>query len=174
MLKGVLKRIWESPVILITGLFVFSICLFLFIRNFKEDDFLKVDLMGLLTIILGYLITFLLSAKSTRDMKRKECIEHVVDYIEGFVSDDNNFQKSEQTLFRQSNCANRIKYLKDAKFIETREDIDFIKKHFQRIRDLYSDHSTSPESLRAVKKDIDKHRQQIIDKCIKIRIELYK
>ena len=71
---------------------------------------------------------------------------------------------------KQTSCANRIKYLKDARFSDFQDDINFIETHFQEIRDLYSSHENK---LDEVIDDFRRHQCFICDKCSKIRIGLY-
>lgn len=168
------KRRIENPALSVTGLSVVIVCVVLIISNHKQENFFNADLIDIVTILLGSVITFLISEKNNRNVKRKECIERVIDFIEASVLDDMIFQPSDEALFKQYNCANRIKYLEKANFVETRNDIVFIRERFQILRELYSNHSHDPEELKKAKIDFDKYRRQIIDKCTKIRIELYK
>ena len=148
-------------------------CLFLVLKNIKTPNFLSASLIDIVTIILGVAITLFLTESLNDKRRRNDCIEHIIMEIESFISDDNNFKANPNTLMRQSSCANRIKYIKDAGFPDIKDDIDFIEQHYTEIRDLYSNHYQNETELQGVKKDIDKHRDLIVDKCCKIRVGLY-
>lgn len=154
--------------------FVLVILIVLLFVNFKNTDFYEAKITELITIFFGGIIAFFITEKTTDNRRRNDCIEHIIVEIEAMISDDENFMIGMSTLLKQASCANRIKYLKDASFNDIKEDIEFIDQHFSEIRDLYSNHSSCGESLTSVRVDIDRHRDQIVDKCSKIRVELYK
>lgn len=148
-------------------------CVFLIYKNIKKVNFFSANAVDIITILLGVIITFYLTERMNDKRRRNDCIEHIIMEIESFVSDDNNFSICPNTLMQQASCANRIKYIKDAAFSDIKDEIDFIEHHFTDIRDLYSNHYQNEEEFKGVKKDIDKHRNCITDKCCKIRIGLY-
>lgn len=154
-------------------LVIFFACVMLILKNYKESSFFSASAIDILTILLGVVIAFYLTERMNDKRRRNDCIEHIVSEIEQFVSDDNNFRVDKGTLMRHASCANRIKYLNDASFSDIREEIKFVDSKFNEIRELYSNHSKSQEELDTVKIDIDKRRDNIVDKCCKIRVSLY-
>ncbi len=169
-LRSTVKR---NPLATITIVSAIAICALLFFKNMRRCNFFSANLVEILTILLGIIVAFYLAEHMTDQRRRNDCIEHVIAEIESFVSKDENFSLNASALMKQTSCANRIKYLKDASFPDIKDDITFIETHFIEIRDLFSNHSASDEELKTVKKDIDKHRDCIVDKCCKIRIGLY-
>ena len=168
------KKLKNHAVVVFAVVALLIICLWLFVKNCFNESFFTVNIVDILTVIWGFVITFFLAERLTDQRRRNDCIEHIIVEIESFINDDKNFMIADSILIKQASCANRIKYLKDAGFKEIKEDIEFIDNHYGEIRDLYSNHGQSERSLNSVKKDIDKHRSLIVDKCIKVRIELYK
>ena len=152
---------------------VIGLCILLIIRNYHNSDFLSANAVDVVSIFLGTIIVFYLTEHMNEKRRRNDCIEHIIMEIEDFVSDDDNFKPNKNTLMRQTYCANRIKYMRDASFRDIKEDILFIETHFEEIRDLYSNHNQNEDELTRVKIDIDRHRGLITDKCCKIRVGLY-
>lgn len=147
-------------------------CAMLIKMNWKKAGFFSANAVDIVTIFIGVFIAFYLTEQMNDRRRRAECIEHVIMEIEAFIADDDNYKVNPTALMRQQSCANRIKYIKDAEFPDIKEDIVFIEQHFDEIRDLYSNHNNVQE-IDHVKKDIDRHRTLINDKCCKIRINLY-
>ena len=143
-------------------------------KNHGEVDFFTANIIDIITILLGTIITIYISESMTDQRRKNDCIEHVITEIENLVKDDNNFSMNKIALINQTSCANRIKYLNDVSFSEIKEDMEFISNNFENIKDIYSNHNSSEEGLENVRIDLDKFRAQIIDKCCKIRISLYK
>ena len=172
-----MNRIWEyikknrgATVAIIA---IIGICVFLVYRNIQNENFFSADAIDIVTILLGTLIAFYLTERMNDRRRRNDCIEHIIMEIENFVSDDSNFKIDKGTLLRHGSCGTRIKSLKDAGFVDIKKEIDFIDSNFNEIRDLYSNHNKSEEELDTVRIDINKHRDNIVDKCCKIRISLY-
>lgn len=159
---------------IIAAVVVMLVCGFLIFKNYNQKSFFSASLTDIITILIGAFITIFITERLADQRRRNDCIEHIITEIENFVADDNNFTIAKNTFIKQASCANRIKYLKDADFLDIKEDIEFISTNFQNIRDLYSNHNQSSETLQTVKIDIDKHRNNIVDKCTKIRVSLYK
>lgn len=171
-MKYNIKKIVSIGLVL---LFLLLPCLFLTCKNWNQEHFLHASLTDIITILIGGVFAFFIAERLTDRRRRNDCIEHIIIEIESFITNDNNFfiiDKS--TYIKQSSCANRIKYLKDAGFSDIAKDIEFIESNFENIRDLYSYHNQNEEALQEVKIDIDKHRTNIVDKCIKIRVGLYR
>lgn len=171
-MKSFQKKNWYF-VVGVLVVVVIAVCVFLTIKNWKQPGFVSASLTDIVTVLLGLVISFFVTERLTDRRRRNDCIEHIIVEIETFVSDENNFALNKSALLHQASCANRIKYLKDANFPDIKDDINFIEVNFRNIRDLYSNHSQNEESLQNVKVDIDKHRNNIVDKCSKIRVELY-
>ena len=152
---------------------VLIMAVILVFANYKSTTFWEAKITDIITIVLGAVITFFITERMTDKRRRNDCIEHIIMEIEAFVSDAENFKINKNTLLKQASCANRIKYLKDASFSDIEDDVAFIEQHFSEIRNLYSNHNSSDESLNEVRIDIDRHIDQIVDKCSKIRIGLY-
>lgn len=146
------------------------------IMNLNNSSFWQASCMDIVTMWFVGILTIIISENGSERRHVKASMEHVIDEVERYVVNDANFtfEHNEMAFFEQASCANKIKYLKDANFSDIKDDIDFINNHFGEIRDLYSNHNNSKDSLDSVKKDIKRHRVQIIDKCDKIRIELCK
>lgn len=152
-----------AAVILVLGFLIFV--------NRKNEEFYSASLIDVMTIGIAIFISFLITQYGDNKRRRNDCIEHVILEIERMVSDEEIVDsKSNMTLLKQASCANRIKYLKDAKFSDIEEDIEFIEQQFQEIRDLYSNHK---DDLLTVKNDLERHQKLICDKCNKVRINLY-
>lgn len=149
------------------------ICVVLVIKNFCDPEFFSASLVDIITILIGGVIAFYFTERMTDRRRRNDCIEHIIMEIESFVSDENNFKVDKGTLMKHGSCANRIKYLRDASFLDIKDEINVIEDKFNEIRDLYSNHSKIQEELDSVKIDIDKRRDIIVDKCCKIRVGLY-
>ena len=149
------------------------LCIFLICKNYKDPCFFRADIIDILTILIGSIFVIYFSERMTDRRRRNDCIEHIVEEIEQYILDDNNYKINKSTFIKHQSCANRIKYLRDASFTDIKDDIEYIQRHFEEIRTLYSNHSNSEEELEAIRVDIDRHRANINDKCSKIRIGLY-
>lgn len=167
------NKICRNIELIVIVLIVVVLCGVLICKNIDSEDFFDASFVDVLTVLFGAAITFFMTQKMNDRRRRNECIEHIIMEIEGFVSNDENFQIRKETLIRQSSCANRIKYLMDSSFSSIRKDIEFIHRNYNEIRELYSNHSKNVAELNKVRVDIDKHRDNIIDKCNKIRVGLY-
>ena len=163
----------RNPASAATVIIVVIACAFLIVKNVNTKGFFIASAVDILTILLGAVIAFFLTERKNDVRRRNDCIEHVIMEIESFVSEDDNFKYGRSALMGQTSCANRIKYLKDARFKEIENDIAFVETHFEEIRNLYSNHNSAEEELNSVKKDIDRNRNLVTDKCCKIRIGLY-
>lgn len=170
-----MKRLWENnKVVALSAVGLIILCIFLIYKNWKQAEFFAANLTDIITLIVGIVIAVFITERLTDQRRRNDCIEHIVMEIESFITNDDNFRIDKSTYIKHGSCANRIKYLKDAGFTDIKGDIEFIESNFENIRDLYSHHNQSDEELLRVKLDIDKHRTNIVDKCNKIRIGLYR
>lgn len=143
------------------------------IYNFSSATFWDASFVEIITIGLAVFLSFYLTEKLNDERRRNDCIEHIIIEIEQMMDEDSVFSLDKKTLLHQRSCANRIKYLKDAKFQDIQEDIDFIAREFEEIRNLYSSHNKTEHKLKAVQTDFERHRNLICDKCNKIRVGLY-
>ena len=141
--------------------------------NIKMSSFFEATLVDILMITIGSIAVFYLKEKNTDARRQIDCIEHIINEIELYVSDNDNFSINKNALIMQTSCANRIKYICEANITKIQEDVNFIKTHFEEIRNLYSNHMSNQEELDKVQIDINKHREVVLDKCSKIRIGLY-
>ena len=170
MKKYILRH--KFPLIVSTIFLLF--CIYLIWLNKGNEDFWSASVVDITSILIGVLIAFFITERYTDTRRRNDCIEHIILEIEDAVSSESIFSMDRITYLKQQSCANRIKYLKDAAFPDLVKDIEFIETNFESIRDLYSNHNSSAESLSSVYLDVKKHRDNITDKCCKIRVELYK
>lgn len=159
---------------LIVSVAFLVLCLYLFLVNKDNEEFWSASIVDIATIVIGVLIAFFLTERYTDTRRRNDCIEHIILEIEEAVSSESIFSIDRVTYLKQQSCANRIKYLKDAAFPDLLKDIEFIETNFDSMRDLYSHHNSSADDLSSVYLDMEKHRDNITDKCCKIRVELYK
>ena len=141
--------------------------------NFSSATFWEASFVDIITIGLAVFVSFYLTENLNDKRRRNDCIEHIIIEIEQMMYEDSMFLHDKKTLIRQASCANRIKYLKNAQFQDIQEDIDFIEREFQEIRDLYSSHNQTEKKLKEVQDDFERHRKLICDKCNKIRVGLY-
>lgn len=170
-----MNGLWKkNPSSVVATAIVIILCIVLVIKNCKNPCFFAANLTEIITILVGVIIAIFITERLTDQRRRNDCIEHIIIEIEDFIMDDSNFVIDKSTFIKHGSCGNRIKYLKDAGFADIKSDIDFIESNFQNIRDLYSNHNQSEEALLDVKVDIDKHRMNIVDKCCKIRLLLYR
>lgn len=139
-LKEYIKRNLGATVVIFV---VIIVCSLLILKNVRDKEFFKADVIDIITILLGALIAFYLTERMTDRRRRNDCIEHIIMEIESFVSDDNNFTIDRGTLLRHGSCGNRIKYLKDASFSDINKEISFIETQFEEIRELYSNHNSN-------------------------------
>lgn len=169
-MDGFIKRNLNSCItifLILTGIW--------FIYESRHNNcFWNANATDIVTIVIGTVIAFYLTENMTDLRRRNDCIEHIIIEIENFVSNEDNFKINRTTFIRQASCANRIKYLQDASFSDIKSDIEFIEKHYDEIRKLYSENSNNEDNLNDVRGDIDKHKIHIIDKCVKIRTSLYR
>ena len=170
----IMDRLHRNQGMIISIIVAICICGLLVWKNYKSADFLQAKAIDIVTILLGAVIAFYLTEKLNDKRRRNDCIEHIIAEIEMFVSDEKNFIVDKSTYMKHGSCGNRIKYLKDASFKDIKDEVDFIDANFNEIRDLYSNHNKDEATLETVRVDINKHRDNIIDKCCKIRINLYK
>jgi len=143
------------------------------LNNGQNADFFKASFVDIASIALGSYIIFFLTEQLNDKRRRNDCIEHIITEIENMISDERFFSVSRTALMLQASCANKIKYLKDANFTNISIEVEFIESKITDIRELYSNHSTSEEELKGVLKDFEKKRNDISDKCDKIRVSLY-
>lgn len=139
----------------------------------ENEDFFNASFVDIVSMALGSYIIFFLTERLNDTRRRNDCIEHIITEIENMVSDEKFFSSSRSALMMQTSCANKIKYLKDANFTKISVEVEFIEQKINDIRDLYSNHSSSDEELKGVYKDFEKKRNDISDKCDKIRVSLY-
>lgn len=169
----ILKSIKRNPSVYLALAVIVGISVYLIVKNVSEEQFFSANAIEILTILLGVFVAFFLAERMNDRRRRDDCIEHIVLEIENFMEEDNNFKAGRASLMKQASCANRIQYLKKASFRDIEQDIEFIESHFDEIRNIYSSHNSSDEELERVKIDLDRHRNNIADKCNKIRIGLY-
>ena len=112
------KNAWTAIVTTVVAI----LCIFLFCHNHKSEGFYYASLTDIVTIILGTLITIFITERLTDQRRRNDCIEHIIIEIENFVTDDTNFAIDKSTYIKHGSCANRIKYLKDARFKDIEEE----------------------------------------------------
>ena len=170
MMKKFQEKWQQYIALIISGIII----VILFIVNQKSPEFLKASFVDIITIILAVFIAYYLTEKNNSKRRRNDCIDHIILEIEEMINDEIIFSINKRALQHQGSCANRIKYIKEAGFSDIQEEIDFISEKFDEIRNLYSNHCQSKESLKTVIIDFEKHREQICDKCNKIRVEMYK
>ena len=156
-----------------TSTIVIVACILIY-SNYAKQEFLNASLIDIFTLIFASLITFYLTEKVNDNRRRNDCIEQVIMEIEKMILGEDIFKKGDNTLIYQASCANRIMYLQEAGFENIQKDIDFIANHFKEIRDLYSNHNSTNKELNLVIKDFRRQQSLICDKCMKIRIGLYK
>lgn len=156
--------------LIIIGLMGYNIWMFCKQEN---KEFLKASFIDIATLGIGTYIVFFLSERLNESRRRNDCIEHIITEIENIVCDEKFFSMQRSALMMQASCANKIKYLKDAKFPKIQEEVAFIESKINDIRELYSNHNSSEEDLKSVVKDFEKKRNEINDKCDKIRVLLY-
>lgn len=152
----------------------FVILIILFICNVGDEDFFDVSFINILTLFIGFFISFYLTQHFTDKRRKVDCIEHIIIEIQHSIMQKEMYTINPNALFYQSSCANKIKYLEEASFPELKNDLKFISDKFNEIRDLYSNHNGSEESLLQVQSDFERHKVQINDKCDKIRLIIYK
>ena len=170
-MQEIKKYIGKHKVQFIIGVVGGGGLIWLIAKNCKKEEFFSASFIDILTIGIAIFISFMVTEYSDNKRRRNVCIEHIILEIEEMVSSDEIVNgESNMTLLKQSSCANRIKYLKEAKFTDIEQDINFIEERFQEIRDLYSNHK---DDLKSVKNDLERHQRQICDKCNKIRVNLY-
>lgn len=157
---------------MIYALFLIFMCWLLFFNINVGSDFCKINISEYLAIVIACVISYYLKGQKEDNIRRSGCIEHIILEIESQIESDELFSKNRRiALAKQRSCANRLKNLQGAVYDFQKQDISLIIKYVEDIRDLYSDNETiynenSSEYYRI--KDL------IIDKCVKIRISLYR
>ena len=146
----------------------------LVLLNFSSTTFWNASFTEIITIGLAIFVSFYLTENLNDKRRRNDCIEHIVLEIESMMNEECVFSSNKKkTLIYQQSCANRIKYLQDARFQDIQESIDFIAREIDEIRNLYSNHNHDAKKIKEVRPDFERHRNLICDKCNKIRIGLY-
>ena len=158
----------------INPIFLFSsflVIVSLVYANYWSSFFWQASMVNVVTIFIACFITYYWKGQKDNAVRRDSCIESIINEIEvmtmlpEIISD-----KKTIALSKQVACANRIKYLKDACFVDIKDDIDFIDEHFEQMRNLYS------PSTKEMRKNLDKFKKQqelVAARCVKIRIGLY-
>lgn len=166
-----MRKLWKKKKIYTPVIIVGLVSLMLFLENFKTEEFFKASFIDIVTIFITGCIASLFAETMTDERRKNDCIEHIILEIESIVSNEDVFSPNRvAALSQQRSCANRIKYLNDAKFQEIQEGITFIANQFDVIRELYSNHESN---LDAVMVDFKRSQGLICDKCNKIRLGLY-
>lgn len=163
------KKTKKYLLLITSGVVLFGLIAY----NIFSTTFWKMSFVDIITIGLAVFLSFYLTENLNDERRRNDCIEHIIIEIEQMMYEDEMFSRSKKTFIRQASCANRIKYLKNAHFQDIQEDIGFIEREFQEIRDLYSNHNQTDKKLNDVRGDFERHRDFICDKCNKIRMGLY-
>ena len=136
-----MRKLWKKKKIYTPVIIVGLVSLMLFFGNFKTEEFFKASFIDIVTIFITGCIASLFAETMTDERRKNDCIEHIILEIESIVSNEDVFSPNRvAALSQQRSCANRIKYLNDAKFQEIQEDITFIANQFDVIRELYSNH----------------------------------
>ena len=93
-------------VIIITLLFI----------NFSSTTFWNASFTEIITIGMAVFISFYLTEKLNDKRRRNDCIEHIILELEQMMNEEYIFSIDKKKSFMyQRSCANRIKYLKDAR-----------------------------------------------------------
>ena len=139
--------------------------------NWSSSTFWQASLLNIMTMFMACFVTYYWKERKDDIVRRNSCIESVINEIEVLTMSQEIISNTKNVaLSKQVACANRIKYLKDAGFSDIQDDVEFIDKHFEMMRDLYS-----PDK-KTMKKNTDKFKKQqelVAARCVKIRINLY-
>ena len=173
MVDKAMKKIVNNFPMFVGIAVVVVVTIILLIMNFNDENFYKADLANIVTLGIAGVITFWVGDRNNRNNRRNDCIEHLILEIEKIISDDSTFALNGMALLTQQSCGNRIKYLREAGFKDIEEDINFISDRYEQLTSLYSENNQSQEKLDSIKTSLTRYRQNINDKCNKIRVGLY-
>lgn len=167
------RHIGFKGIVLILSLIVIAILAIINVKN--NIDFWDVSVADLLVLIVAVVLTFFYVERKNDEYRRNTCIEYVISEICRIAVDDRIILLDENrtALMMQQTCGNKISYLKNAGFKDFDDDFLFIEKELIELRTIFSEHMDNPHNLEIVRKDLERHKQNICDKCDKIRIKLY-
>jgi len=144
------------------------------IKNFGNENFWEANLIQILTLLLTSILSFYLVQHLTDKRRKVDCIDHILCEIQcSLETDETIYSDCKEALRKQGTIANRIKLLKEYSFSQIQSEIEYISKEFEETRDLYSNHFQKAEGLEPIIDDINRHKDNIMLKCDKIRIMLY-
>ena len=146
----------------------------LVIINFNNKNFFKLNLFQIITLVFSAFLSFYLVQRFTDERRKIDCFEKVLLSIRADVCEDEiYFSVGKKSLLMQKSIANRIVYLKDCKLKAVAEELGYLESEFEEIRELYSNHNQTEESLQSINDDLYRHQVNITDKIDKIRLKIY-
>lgn len=160
-----MKKHWFL-VIIAVGCLIWSIY-----NGFNNGKFLEASLIQILTLVVAIFISYFLVQHKNDRRRKADFINKMLQEIVLQVEDEGVLDADTSRAWTiQKSIANRLLALKDNGFKDIEQDMDYVIKEFEEIRELYSNHV---DDLETVEKDINRHRVNISDKCTKIEASLF-
>lgn len=159
---------------IIFAVFIFGIGTFFIYKNYNSASFWNASLIQILTLLVAAGLSFFFVQRLTDKRRKIDCYEHILNEIQNII--DNNptiFSIDKEALVLQQSVANKIKYLQEHSFSQTKTDLEYIREHFNELRELYGNHKQNYGSLKSIESDMMRHKTNISDKIDKIKLELY-
>lgn len=137
----------------------------------NNDKFFEASLMQILTLFVAIFISYFLVQQKNDNRRKVDFINRTLHEVMLLLEDEKLLDSDrKKTLVIQKSIANRLQAIEKNSFKEIKQDMDYVVKEFEEIRELYSNHT---DNLGEVEMDINRHKINISDKCIKIEAELF-
>lgn len=155
-------------------IFVFAGAITIVLLNFRDPDFWSANIVQVLTLVISVFLSFFLVQRFTDKRRKIDCYEEILNNIQETIClNEIIFSNSQEALLLQKSVANKIKHLKDHSFKEVQSDLEYIDNEFTELRQLYSNHQQSSDSLQSIELDLTRHKTNISGKIDKIMLTLY-
>lgn len=172
-----MKKDYENKFLYSLGVTVINIIIILFVIqiihvNLYRNEFWQISVNELINIFIALIVGYFIKEYKQERIRRHSGLEKIMDELEDAIASDRMVSRDGKLArMPHTSCANRIQYLLDAGFDEFEDELNFIAERLEKIRDLYSENeSIYNQNLY----EMNRLRTHVVDKCIKIRIELYK
>lgn len=141
-----------------------------------NNKFWDTNIIQVLSLINAVVIGFFIVQSLTEKRRYIDCIDKIVLDLQKEVANNEDIYSSDKRIARlaQKSVSNRIKYLKDYSDGEVKKEFEYIENQMKEFKEMYDDHCGSDEEIKGIRVDLNRYIDNITDKCVKIRLMLYK
>lgn len=168
------KKIFKIIIII---LFFLSIGLLSFF-NYKNDDFLKMNLYQIVSLSFVVFVSYYLTQKKLDSRKQRDVLNDLITEIidcsfkltlEAVLS-----EKSKLFMMELRNIENRLSLLGEVSGeYGIKTEIDYLKSQNTAMLNLVSNHLDDNDTLEKIFVDIEKHINNLQNKCKEVQFKIY-